>query len=99
LLAVGTLDELRLQAGGPSLEISGKGFKPEILNSLRSRMEIDKVEMQDGRLIVSFQEATDAAPLVNLLVSSGVQIEEVRRGKASLEEAFLALMEEGTEEE
>jgi hypothetical protein len=62
-------------------------------------MEIDKVEMQDGRLIVSFQGATDTAPLVNLLVSSGVQIDEVRHGKASLEEAFLALMEEGTEEE
>jgi ABC-2 type transport system ATP-binding protein len=36
----------------------------------------------------------DVAPLVNLVVSAGVQVEEVRRGKASLEEVFLTLMEE-----
>jgi tmRNA-binding protein len=29
-----------------------------------------------------------------LIVQSGGEIEEVRRGKASLEDAFLALMEE-----
>jgi hypothetical protein len=28
------------------------------------------------------------------LVNAGVQVEEVRRGKASLEEVFLTLMEE-----
>jgi hypothetical protein len=29
-----------------------------------------------------------------LLVNAGVQLDEVRRGKASLEEVFLTLMEE-----
>jgi hypothetical protein len=32
--------------------------------------------------------------LVSLVVSAGVQVEEVRRGQASLEEVFLTLMEE-----
>jgi ABC-2 type transport system ATP-binding protein len=34
------------------------------------------------------------APLVSLIVSAGAQVEEVRRGNASLEEVFLTLMEE-----
>jgi ABC-2 type transport system ATP-binding protein len=33
-------------------------------------------------------------PLVSLLVHAGAEIEEVRRGKASLEDVFLTLMEE-----
>jgi hypothetical protein len=32
--------------------------------------------------------------MVSLVVSAGVQVEEVHRGKVSLEEVFLALMEE-----
>ncbi len=37
----------------------------------------------------------EMAPLIALLVQKGVAIEDVRRGKASLEEVFLTLMEEG----
>ena len=33
-------------------------------------------------------------PLVRLLVQAGAEVEEVRRGKASLEDVFLTLMEE-----
>ena len=36
----------------------------------------------------------EIAPLVNLLVSGGVEIEEVRKSKASLEETFLELVED-----
>ena len=32
--------------------------------------------------------------MVNLLVDAGVAVEEVRRGKVSLEEVFVTLMEE-----
>ena len=32
--------------------------------------------------------------MVNLLVSEGVQVEQVNRGQASLEEVFLTLMAE-----
>ncbi len=33
-------------------------------------------------------------PLVRLLVQAGAEVEEVHRGKASLEDVFLTLMEE-----
>jgi hypothetical protein len=51
-------------------------------------------ERQNGRLAVDVHRGTEAAPLVSLLVDLGVRVEEVRWEKASLEEVFLALMEE-----
>jgi len=39
-------------------------------------------------------QGMSASPLVTLLVRAGAEVEEVRRGKASLEDVFLTLMEE-----
>jgi ABC-2 type transport system ATP-binding protein len=50
--------------------------------------------VHNGRLTIDLREETPSAALVSLLVSAGAQVEEVRRGKASLEEVFLTLMEE-----
>jgi ABC-2 type transport system ATP-binding protein len=52
------------------------------------------VEVQDKRLSIQLRREMDVAPLVSLMVSAGVQVEEVRKGKATLEEVFLTLMEE-----
>jgi ABC-2 type transport system ATP-binding protein len=93
LLAVGRLDQLRSQAGGQRLEITGSGFTPAVMESLQARSEVDKAEIHNGRLTVRLNQVVDTAPLINLLVNAGVQVEEVRKGKASLEEAFLTLVE------
>jgi ABC-2 type transport system ATP-binding protein len=94
LVAVGHPDELRARTGGPRIEIAGQGFSQETLALLRARPEVTAAEVQNGRLTVNLHHETPTAPLVNLLVSAGVQVEEVHRGKASLEEVFLTLMEE-----
>ncbi len=94
LVAVGHPDELRARAGGPRLEIFGRGFNDNVLNLLRTRPEVVAAGVQNEHLAIDLRKDTDVAPLVSLLVGAGVQVEEVRRGKASLEEVFLALMEE-----
>jgi ABC-2 type transport system ATP-binding protein len=99
LLAVGPLERLRAGAGGPRLEITGKGFTPSLLQNLQARPEVSGVELNDGRLVIHLRQPFESAPLVSQLVSAGVEVEEVRKGSASLEEAFLALMNEETEEE
>jgi ABC-2 type transport system ATP-binding protein len=99
LLAVGPLERLRAQAGGPRLEIAGRGFSTSVLESLRLRPEVAGVETSNGRLIVHLREMVETAPLVSLLVAGGAQVEEVRKGSASLEEAFLALVDEDQVEE
>jgi ABC-2 type transport system ATP-binding protein len=94
LLTVGSPDELRAKQGTPQVEILGRGFSETVMASLRARPEVVKVEQHGNRLLIDLRGAVDTAPLVSLMVSAGAQVEEVRRGNASLEEVFLTLMEE-----
>jgi ABC-2 type transport system ATP-binding protein len=98
LMAVGHPDELRARTGAPRAEFVGKGFSEPVLAALRARPEVAVVEVQNGRLSVEMRGEANAevAPLLSLMVSAGAQVEEVRKGKASLEEAFLDLVEDQT---
>lgn len=94
LLTVGSPDALRASQGKPRLEIVGRGFAAPVLDALRARPEVVRLEPQVDRLLIELNGATDTAPLVSLVVAAGGQVEEVRRANASLEEVFLTLMEE-----
>jgi len=94
LVAMGHPDELRARAGSPRIEIVGRGFNDDVLHLLRARSEVAAAQVHNERLVIDLRKETDTAPLVGLMVSVGVQVEEVRRGKASLEDVFLTLMEE-----
>ena len=94
LLAVGPLEQLRAQAGGPRLEIIGGGFSSEVLENLKAHPEVESLELKDGHLTIYFHKMIKSAPIVSLLVASGAQVEEVRKGSATLEEAFISLVDE-----
>ncbi|HYK84542.1 MAG TPA: ABC transporter ATP-binding protein, partial [Ktedonobacteraceae bacterium] len=94
LLSVGNPDALRLTTGGPQAEIVGNGFNDQTLALLRQRPEVAHVELHNSHLTIELRGESKVAPLVSLIVRSGGEIEEVRRGKASLEEVFLTLMKE-----
>jgi ABC-2 type transport system ATP-binding protein len=94
LVAVGHPDELRARGGAPRIEIVGRGFAGEALARLRAHPDVVAAEARNGRLAIDLRGEAEAAPLVSLLVGAGAQVEEVRRGKASLEEVFLTLMHE-----
>jgi ABC-2 type transport system ATP-binding protein len=94
LVTVGHPDELRARSGGPRVEVTGRGFSDEALALLRGRPEVAAAALQNGHLAIDLRQETSTAPLVSLLVGAGVEVEEVRRGKASLEDVFLTLMEE-----
>lgn len=93
LLTVASPDELRLQQGGARLEVVGSGFTDAVISGLNARNEIVKVEQVDHHLAIDLKGEINSGELVQYLVSNGVMIEEVRKGKASLEEAFLNLLE------
>ena len=76
------------------MEIVGRGFNEDALALLRARPEVTAAEVYGDHLAIDLHDETDTAPLVSLLVGAGVAVEEVRRGKASLEEVFVTLMEE-----
>ncbi len=94
LLAVGTPDELRARTGGQEAEIVGRGFTEQMLATLRERPEVDHAELQNGHLLMELRGTSEIGSLIRFLVDAGAEIEEVHRGRASLEDVFLALMEE-----
>lgn len=95
VLAVGSPDALREQTGEPRVEIVGAGFDDALIAAVRQRPEVSRVELENDHLLIDLASAdVRAAPIVSAIVASGGQIEEVRRGKASLEEVFLTLMED-----
>ncbi|HVX28917.1 MAG TPA: ABC transporter ATP-binding protein [Nitrolancea sp.] len=93
LLTVDSPQHLRSHGGEQKVEISGNGFSPAILEELRLRPEVAEVKANNGTLTLALRDERPVAPLVRLLVEEGCDIEEVRKGAASLEQAFLALME------
>lgn len=94
LVAVGHPDKLRSRSGGPHLEVVGRGFTESVLATLRVRPEVVSAAISNGRLMIGIRQEVDTAPLVSLLISEGVLVEEIHKGQASLEEVFLTLMEE-----
>jgi ABC-2 type transport system ATP-binding protein len=94
LVTVGSPDELRARVGGPQAEIVGHGFTEQMLATLRERPEVARAELQNSHLLLELRGESEMSPLVSLLVQAGAEVEEVRRGKASLEDVFLTLMEE-----
>jgi ABC-2 type transport system ATP-binding protein len=92
LVSEGSPDELRLSRGQNRLEVFGRGYTQELLDMLYHRPEVSKLELDGTRLTLDLNENPDTAALVALLVAGGVKVDEVRKGKASLEEAFLELV-------
>lgn len=93
LLAVGHPDDLRSSASHPRIEIVGRGFTPQAIDTLESQPAIASIQIEDVRLIITLHKPISSAPIVRMLVNAGMEIEEVRKNSASLEEVFLNLME------
>lgn len=94
LVLFGSPDKLRLGSGSAYVEVVGSGFSESILNEIRSFPFAQAVTQHDQHIRVDIQNGADTSTLVPFLVSKGVTIDEIRKGKASLEDVFLSLMEE-----
>ena len=93
LLAVGSPESLRQRQDSGRVEITARGLTPEIVSLIQSRPDVQDVVIEDGRLNVLLGAGLSAAPIVALLVQHDVEVEEVRRARATLEDAFLDLMD------
>ena len=94
LIAQGTPAGLRAGTGKPTAEIYGKGFSDSAIAALRALPQVHSVWVHDDHLQVELETGAETAPLISLLVRAGAEVEEVRKGQGSLEEAFVALMQE-----
>jgi len=94
LVAVGSPDELRSRATRPQVVVIGHGFSPMVVQMMVERPEVTAVSARNGRLTIDLGQELATAHLVSILAEAGAQVDEIHRGKASLEEVFVALMEE-----
>jgi len=94
LVAIGSPDELRLRNGDPYIDVVGSGFTPEVIQQLEQHAQITAVTQQDRHIRFQIQPGFDSSALIPVLVAHGINIEEIRKGKSSLEDVFLTLMEE-----
>ncbi len=92
LLAVGRPDELRGRARRDRMEVTGRGLDARVAALLATEPAVESAELRDDRLTLRLRDGHDTAPLVALLVREGVAVDEVRKGGADLEEAFMALV-------
>ena len=92
IIASGPVAELRQARAAPMLEITGRGFTEQVLALFGRRTEIAQVNLVDNRLLVQLHQDRDTAPLVSLLVESGVDIDEVRRVPAALDSVLDTLV-------
>lgn len=93
LLTVGHPNKLKAAARGHLIQVRGSGLDAA-MEEIRSRPEVEGVSFAGDVLEIRLRGDAPASPLVSLLVQSGAGVEEVHRSAASLEEAFMSLMEE-----
>jgi len=96
LIAAGHPNELRARVRGGRLEVTGRGLD-RALFTVQRLAGTRTAQCENGRMIVELEPGTSAAPIVAALVQSGAEVEEVRKGAASLEEVFLSLVESNAE--
>ena len=96
LLSVASPERLRGGKDPSHVLITGRGFTPEILTQLRAQPQVKSVVQQNSHLEIDLANPDDTTVVVGLLITAGVQIAEVHRDQASLEEVFLKMMEEDT---
>jgi len=93
LLVTGTPADVRARGtGGAShVLVSGRNLRAD---AARGVAGVRDAVARDGTLEVTVEPGFDTAPLVRALVVAGCDVQEVRRGDASLEETFLKLVED-----
>lgn len=94
LLALDSPNALRARMPTARITLVGQGFSDHLSNAIRARPDVIAVKQQDDCLSLQLSGAVNTAPLVGMAVDAGAQVKEVRLENASLEEVFLALMED-----
>jgi ABC-2 type transport system ATP-binding protein len=95
LVGYGPPAELRARRTTPAVLVAGGGLDNGVAESLGAQPGIAGVERVGEELRVTLGPEASVPALVQWLVSHGVQVEEVRRERATFEHAFLDLMAEG----
>jgi len=94
LLVLGSPADLRSRTSAPRLYVSGQGFTSQMIESLRANTLVSSMRQSNGQVVMDLTDLSRSHEIVTQLIGAGVQIDEVRKEKADLEDVFLRLVEE-----
>jgi ABC-2 type transport system ATP-binding protein len=83
-----------LEMSTQRLEVIGNGFTDDIVALIARRREVKQVQRGNGGLWIDLIDHAPGAPVVNLLVESGAEVEEVHRQAASLDMLYHSFTQE-----
>ena len=92
LLAVGSPEALRARRDSGRVDIAASSVTDDVIAALMTRPDVRSATARAGGLTIDLRDGASVAPIVAWLVYQGVAIEEVRKARATLEDAFLDLM-------
>ena len=92
LLAVGSPESLRARRDSGRVDIIARGLTDDLVMQLAARTDVRSATANGADLTLSLNHGASVAPIVAWLVQHDVSVEEVRRVRATLEDAFLDLM-------
>ena len=92
LLAVGSPESLRARRDSGRVDIVARGITEDLIAQLRTLADVRGAAVSGDHLAVSLSNGASVAPIVAWLVQNDVGVEEVRKVRATLEDAFLDLM-------
>jgi ABC-2 type transport system ATP-binding protein len=97
--AFGDLQQVLHAGAQPRAQFVGVGLNEELRRRLEARPDVAVATLSDdvnGQTVldVELQANASVAPLVELLVSAGARLEEVRRVVPTLESAYLKYMDD-----
>lgn len=93
LLACGPPEELGDSAGISRLQVGVGPLPPGLLGALQRIRGVNSVVRDNGHLSMRLDAGSSVPSLVQLLVESGVRVDEVRRIRPRLEDAFLSFVD------
>jgi ABC-2 type transport system ATP-binding protein len=92
LLALGSPATLRARRESGRVDIVTNGVGDQIVRELGDRGDIQSVALHHNRLSLALVNGASVAPIVAWLIGRDVEIEEVIRPRATLEDTFLDLV-------
>jgi len=94
LIAQGSPGALKSNNNNKRIVIKGIGFTEKLLSRISQLVEIKSFQLEPDRLVLEASKQANRTNLVRWLVEEGVQIDEIRQTRESLEEVFINLVEE-----
>lgn len=94
LVASGTPDQVKDLVKEERLIIRGNNLDEHSILAVRNVPTVDMVVVEGDRIFIHLKSHGQISPIISALVHSGVEVEEVTRERASLEDVFLMLVQE-----